>query len=129
MPFTDSRRFDLLISDVEAILRPPEREMPPYPPKYIVLASGDKMVVRQARREEVPLLLDAIRPLLTVEKDYYDIVAARTYAELLGWKRYRVRDEYCLVGLVDGLLVGLVNGRMYDENIGVSYHTLAIKRG
>jgi hypothetical protein len=118
-----------LISDVEAILRPPEREMPPYPPKYIVLASGDKMVVRQAKREEVPLLLDAIRPLLTVEKDYYDIVAARTYAELLGWKRYRARDEYCLVGLVDGLLVGLVNGRMYDENIGVSYHTLALKRG
>ena len=60
-----------MISDVEAILRPPEREMPPYPlNKYFVLASGGKkMVVRQARREEVPLLLDAIRPLLTVEKD------------------------------------------------------------
>jgi len=25
--------------------------------------------------------------------------------------------------------VGLVNGRMYDENIGISYHTLALKRG
>lgn len=51
-----------MISDVEAILRPPEREMLPYPSKYIVLASGEEMVVRQARREEVPLLLKAIKP-------------------------------------------------------------------
>jgi hypothetical protein len=117
------------MSQLEEILRPPEKELPPYPAKYIVLASGEKMVIRQARREEVPILLPDVGALTAVERDYYDIVAARAYAELLGWLRYRVRDEYCLVGLVDGVLVGLVNGRSLSGKVGVSFHTIAMKRG
>ena len=117
------------MSQLEEILRPPEKQLPPYPAKCIVLASGEKMVVRQGRREEVPVLLPAAGVLTRVERDYYDIVAARTYAELLGWLRYRVRDEYCLVGLIDGVLVGLVNGRSLSARVGVSYHTIAMKRG
>ncbi len=117
------------MAQLEEILRPPERELPPYPPKFIFLASGEKMVVRQASREDIPALLRAVRPLTEVERDFYDIVAARTYAELLGWQRYRVRDEYCLVGLIDGLLVGLVNGRSLSPRVGVSYHTIAMRRG
>ena len=116
------------MAQLEEILRPPEKESPPYPSKFITLASGERMVVRQASREEVPLLLEAIEPLTKVERDFYDIVAARTYAELLGWKRYRVRDEYCLVGLIGGFLVGLVNGRSLSGKIGVSYHTIAMRR-
>jgi len=117
------------MKQLEEILRPPERSLPPYPPKFIVLASGERMVVRQATRDEVPVLLEAVRPLVGVARDFYDIVAARTYAELLGWMRYRVRDEYCLVGLIDGTLVGLVNGRSLSKRIGVSYHTIAMRRG
>ena len=30
---------------------------------------------------------------------------------------------------VDGFLVGIVNGRMYTPEVGMSYHTLAIERG
>lgn len=115
--------------ELEAVLRAPALEMPPYPPKVITLANSKKMVVRQAKREEVPLLLQAVRPTLDIPRDYYDIVGARLYAELLGWYRYRVRNEYCLVGQIDGYVVGIVNGRMVDENIGMSYHTLAIDRG
>ncbi len=117
------------MANLEHILRPPERKLPPYPPKSIFLATGEKMVVRPAVREEVPKLLEAIDPLRYVARDFYDIVAARTFAELLGWKRYRVRDEYCLVGLIDGLLVGLVNGRTLSPKVGISYHTLALRRG
>lgn len=117
------------MSQLEEILRPPEKELPPYPAKCIVLASGERMVVRQARREEVPILLPDVAALTTVERDFYDIVAARAYAELLGWLRYRVRDEYCLVGLIDGVLVGLVNGRSLSSKIGISYHTIAMRRG
>lgn len=115
--------------ELEAVLRAPELEMPPYPPKVITLANSKKMVVRQARREDVPLLLDAVRPTLDIPRDYYDIVGARLYAELLGWYRYRVRNEYCLVGQVDGFVVGMVNGRMMNKDIGISFHTLAIDRG
>ena len=116
-------------SELEALLRPPAMEMPQYPPKVITLASGEQMVVRQIDREEVPILLEAIAPLIWVERDFYDIVAARFFAELLAFKRYRVRDEYCLVGLIDGVLAGMVNGRMVNKDIGMSYHTLTIRRG
>ncbi len=115
--------------ELEALLRPPARDMPPYPAKVIVLATGKRMVVRQAKREDVPVLLEAVEPTLDIPRDYYDIVGARVYAELLGWYRYRVRDHYCLIGQVDGILVGIVNGRMVDQDIGMSYHTLAIERG
>lgn len=115
--------------DIEAYLRPPELDLPPYPPKVITLATGAKMVVRQVDREAVPILLKAVKPTLDVARDYYDIVGARLYAELLGWYRYRVRDEFCLVGQIEGLLVGIVNTRCVSRELGMSLHTLAIERG
>jgi hypothetical protein len=115
--------------ELEQYLRPPELPMAPYPAKVITLATGVKMVVRQVDRDAVPVLLEAIRPTLQVARDYYDIVGVRLYAELLGWYRYRVRDEFCIIGQIDGLLVGIVNSRMYSPQLGISYHTLAIERG
>ena len=115
--------------EIEALLRPPESNMPPYPAKVITLATGKRMVVRQVDRDAAPTLLKAVLPTLQIPRDYYDIVGVRLYAELLGWYRYRVRDHYCLVGQVDGFLMGIVNGRMYTPEIGMSYHTLAIERG
>jgi len=115
--------------ELESVLRAPEVPQAKYPPKVITLANGKKMVVREASREDVPTLLNAVRPTVSIERDYYDIVGARLYAELLGWYRYRVRNEYCLVGQVDGFLVGIVNGRMMNEKVGISLHTLAIDRG
>jgi hypothetical protein len=117
------------ISELEASLRPPAMDMPPYPPKMITLASGEAMVVRQVERDEVPILLEAIYPLLWVERDFYDIVAARLFGELLAYKRYRVKHEYVLVGLIDGVLAGMVNGRLVDAKTGMSYHTLTVRRG
>ncbi|MBL7162541.1 MAG: hypothetical protein ISS57_08030 [Anaerolineales bacterium] len=115
--------------ELEAMLRAPEVEQPSYPPKIITMANGKKMVVREAAREDVPVLLEAVRPTLRIPQDFYDIVGVRLYAELLGWYRYRVRNEYCLIGQVDGYLAGIVNGRMMGEDIGISLHTLAIDRG
>jgi hypothetical protein len=115
--------------ELEEYLRPPEIPMVPYPAKMITLATGAKMVVRQVDRDAVPILLEAIKPTLLVARDYYDIVGVRLYAELLGWQRYRVRDEFCLIGQIDGLLVGIVNSRMYSPQLGISFHTLAIERG
>ena len=119
----------MIVDKLEQSLRPPELDMPTYPAKYITLASGEKMVVHQVGREDVPRLLEAVRPLVTVERDFYDIVAARLYAELLAYQRYRVKNEYVLAGTIDGVIVGIVNGRMVDADLGMSYHTVAIKRG
>ena len=115
--------------EVESYLRPPEIEMPPYPAKVVTLATGGKMVVRQVDREAVPTLLRAIKPTVEIARDYYDVVGARLYAELIGWYRYRVRDEFCLVGQIDGLLVGIVNSRTFTPETDISLHTLAIERG
>jgi hypothetical protein len=115
--------------ELEAVLRPIQYPMPPYPSKVITLANGKKMVIRQAVREDVPAILKSVHPCLFIERDYYDIVSARVYGELLAWYRHRVKSEYCLMGQVDGYLVGIVNGRMENEKVGMSYHTLAIDRG
>ncbi|MFN2160315.1 MAG: hypothetical protein ACK2U3_15075 [Anaerolineales bacterium] len=115
--------------ELEASLRPPESEMAPYPAKVITLATGKKMVVREVTRDVVPVLLEAVMPTLFIPRDYYDIVGARLYAELLGWYRYRMKDEFCIIGQVDGFLVGIVNSRMYSPELGISLHTLAIERG
>ncbi len=115
--------------ELEQILRPHQYPMPPYPPKVITLANGKKMVVRQAAREDVPAILKSVHPCLFIERDYYDIVSARLYGELLAWYRHRVKSEYVIIGQVEGYLVGVVNGRMETEKVGMSYHTLAIDRG
>ncbi len=118
-----------IVDKMELQLRPPSMELTPYPAKYITLATGEKMVVRPVEREEIPLLMETIEPLMKQPKDFYDIVASRIYAELLGYYRYRVKDEYIFVGAVNGVIAGIVNGRLVDEKIGMSYHTITLKRG
>jgi hypothetical protein len=119
----------MIVDKMEQSLRPVETPMAIYPPKVITMASGEKLVIRQIRRDEVPLVLEAVKPLMTVEKDFYDIVASRIYSELLGYYRYRVKDEYCLIGTIDGVIVGIVNGRMVDDKVGMSYHTMTLRQG
>ncbi len=115
--------------ELEKVLRPPEFPQAPYPPKVITLANGKKMVVREVTRADVPQLLKSVLPTLFIERDYYNVVGARVYAELIAWQYYRVQNEYVIVGQVDGLVVGIVNGRMYSPKVGMSLHTLAIDRG
>ncbi len=118
-----------IIDKMEKQLRPAETIMVQYPEKYITLASGEKMVVRQISREEAPIALEAIRPLIDVPSDFYDIVAARMYAEILSYIRYRVKDEYVFLGTINGVVAGVVNGRMLNEKVGMSYHTITLKQG
>jgi len=114
--------------EMEKRLRPPEIEFQAYPPKSITLASGERMVVRQCERAEVQTLLKTISPLLQAD-DFYDLVAARMVAELLGWHHYRIPNLFALVGAVDGEIAGLVTSRLVDEKIGMSLHTLGIRKG
>ncbi len=119
----------MALDEMEKTLRPPEISLKPYPPKVITLASGEKMVVREARREEVGVLLGTVAPLMGVPTDFYDIVAARMYAEILGWYRYRVANEFVIVGAIDEVIAGIVTSRHISDKLGMSYHTMTIKRG
>lgn len=115
--------------DLEKILRPIDSPLPPYEPKWMTLASGEQMVIRQVGRDEIPTILPHVEPLTHVERDFYDIVAARVHAELLGYYRYRMQDEYVLVAQIDGALAAVVNGRQVKPGLGMSLHTLALRRG
>jgi hypothetical protein len=115
--------------DLEKILRPVDHPMPPFPPKHVTVASGEEMVIRQVDRDEIPDILRFVAPLMYVERDFYDVVAARVYSELLAYYRYRVQDEYVLVAQIDGELCAVVNGRAVDDEVGMSLHTLAMRRG
>ena len=115
--------------ELEQMLRPPELEMPLYPAKVITLATGSQMVVRPAERSDIPMILKAVKPTLKIERDFYDVVGARLYSELLSWQKHRLRNGYCIMGQIDNILVGVVNGRMLSKRIGISLHTLAIDRG
>ena len=82
-----------IIDKMEAQLRPPTIGLKPYEAKVIPLTSGEDMLVREATWDEIPLLMETIEPLMKQPKDFYDIVASRISAELLGMLRYRVQDE------------------------------------
>jgi len=115
--------------DVEKILRPVDTPLPEFPAKFMTLAGGEQLVVRQVTRDEIPDVLPHVEALMHVERDFYDIVASRVYAELLGYYIHRVQDEYVLIAQIGGELVAVVNGRIVNADVGMSYHTLALRRG
>ena len=39
------------------------------------------------------------------------------------------QDEYVLVAQINGELVAVVNGRLLNKDVGMSYHTVALRRG
>jgi len=122
----------LRVQDMEAILRAvdaPYLEQIPFPAKTVGMKDGSKIIVRQATRAEAPEVLKAIRLYIDVNKDFYDIVAWRTYAEVLAWQMYRIKDHYLLLGIQDGRLVGIVNARMWNRDLAISLHTMSFKRG
>ncbi|MHA2225457.1 MAG: hypothetical protein ACXAC8_09655 [Candidatus Hodarchaeales archaeon] len=120
----------------EDILRPPQNDINPentlYPAKYINLADGSKMVVRQITREETDKVIPLFYDIVKINRDFYDLVGARILGELLAYTQYRVHDEYVLLGQAhdSGEVLGLVNGYLsFDPKIGISYHTMTFKRG
>jgi hypothetical protein len=117
------------VREIEPLLQAPPMGMLPWPGAMITLKDGRTMYIREARLEEAPAMMAYMRQLMDQDHDFYDIVGARVYAELLGWYRKRLKDPYTLVGLIDGEWVGFANGRLVNEDINISLHTMALARG
>jgi hypothetical protein len=115
--------------EVEAMLQGPKLNIPPFPEAMLKLKDGRTLYIREAKMEEVPAMLTYMEKLMKVDHDFYDIVGSRVYSEILGWKRKRLKDPYTLVGLVDGVWAGFANGRLMNEDINISLHTMALIRG
>jgi hypothetical protein len=115
--------------EVEAMLQGPALKLKAFPGATVELKDGRKLFIREARLDEVPQMLAYVKRFLDVDHDFYDIVGARVYSEILGWYRKRLKDPYTLVGLIDGLWAGFANGRLMSEDINISLHTMALVRG
>ena len=117
------------VREIEPLLQAPAMDLKPWPDAMITLKDGRTMYIREAKMEEAPMMMEYIKRVMEADHDFYDVVGARVYAELMGWYRKRLKDPYVLVGLIDGLWVGFANGRLLSEDINISLHTLALVRG
>lgn len=117
------------VREIEAMLHGPAMKLAPWPGAQVKLKDGRTMLIREAKLEEAPKMMEYMKRVMEVDHDFYDIVGARVYSEILGWYRKRLKDPYTLVGLVDGKWVGFANGRLMNEDINISLHTMALDRG
>jgi len=119
------------VEDIEPILRGLESPLlqKDYPPRFLILPTGDRLVVRRARKEEAPIVMKTCLKLFDYDTDFYDVVAPRVYSEFVGWYRSRVKDHVALLGILNGELAAIANFRLWDDDTAISLHTLAFKRG
>jgi len=122
------RELTFDVSEIEPLLQAPPMGLKPWPEAMMTLKDGRILYIREAIPEDVPAMLGYMKKVMEVEKDFYDIVGARVYAEILGWHRKRLKDPFTLVGLIDGEWVGLANGRLMNEEIALSLHTMTFSR-
>ena len=123
--------FSIEAEWLEGMLQAPDNapEMPPMWSK-IINRDGEAfdVLIRPIKEAEIDPVLGFLKLSLDAEYDYYDIVGARVYAELLAIKRKRMKDEYFFLGLTGGKLAGIANGRLMDDEINISLHTMAFLR-
>lgn len=116
---------------LEAFLQSPDTA-PVMDPMWSQVKTKDgksfDVVIRPIKAEEIDPLLQYLKCTLDAEYDMYDMVGVRVLAELLAIKRRRMKDEYFFVGVCDGKLVGIANGRLMNEKINISLHTLTFER-
>jgi hypothetical protein len=122
-------KIEIDVREIEPLLQAPPMDLKPWPGAMITLKDGRTMYIREAKIEEAPQMMAYMKKVMETEHDFYDIVGARVYAEILGWYRKRLKDPYVLVGLIDGLLAGFANGRLMSQDINISLHTMALVRG
>lgn len=120
------------VREIEPLLQAPPMNLPKWPEAMIPLKARDGSVkmlyIRQMIDSDVQPLLEFMKKVMMVEKDFYDIVGARVYAEILGEYRKRLKDPFTLIGMIDGDLAGFANGRFMNENLAISLHTMTFAR-
>ena len=80
------------------------------------------------QESDIDPMLGCLEKVMKVEKDFYDIVGVRCYGEVLATRRKRIKDAYTMVGLINCEWLGFANGRVWDQNVAISLHTLVFSR-
>jgi hypothetical protein len=121
-------KISIDVSEIEGLLQPPPMDLPKWQDSSFLLKDGRTMLIREMTDDDIPQLLEFMKLVMEEEKDFYDIVGARVYSEILAVKRKRLKDAFTLLGLIDGEFVGFANGRFWDKDIAISLHTMAFSR-
>ena len=121
--------INLDVREIEPLLQAPPMGVQGWPGASIALKDGRTLYIRAAELTEAPALMGYMKRVMEADHDFYDVVGARVHAELAGWYRSRLKDPYTLLGLIDGEWVGFANGRLMNEDINISLHTMALARG
>jgi len=116
------------VREIEPLLQAPPMDLPAWKDAMLTLKDGRILFIRAMKPSDVEPLLAYMKKVMTVEKDFYDIVGARVYAEILGEYRKRLKDPFTLIGTIDGQLAGFANGRVMNEDIAISLHTMTFSR-
>ena len=128
---TRKSEYKIPVEKMEGMFTVPS-VLPEFKPMHaeLSLRDGSKrtILIRSIKPEEVDPLARFVKQYTDVEYDFYDIVGARVFAELLAIKRNRMKDQYFFVGLDEGVPIGIANGRIRDNEINISLHTMAFKR-
>ncbi len=124
-------KYTFSAEELEGMFSVPSK-MPKWEPMYTELTHRDgskhQVLIREIKKEEIDPMLAFIKRYTEIDYDYYDIVSARVYAELLAIKRNRMKDEYFFLALENGSPVGIINGRIMNKDINISLHTMVFKR-
>jgi len=121
-------KMSIDVSEIEGLLSPPPMNLPPWQDASFLLGDGRTMFIRSMTEQDVPMLLEFMKKVMEVNKDFYDIVGVRVYGEILAVVRKRLKDPFTLLGLIDGEFVGFANGRIMTKDRAVSLHTMAFSR-
>jgi hypothetical protein len=91
-------KIEIDVREIEAMLQGPKMDLPAWPDATCKLKDGRTLYIREARLDEAPKMMEYMKRIMEVDHDFYDIVGARVYSEILGWYRKRLKDPYTLVG-------------------------------
>lgn len=122
------QQLTISVNEIEPLLQAPPMNLPKWPECILKIRDGRIMYLREATLDDAPQMLNYLKKVMDVDHDFYDIVGARCYAEILGWVRNRLKDPFNIIGTINGEWAGFANGRVMNEDIAISLHTMALAR-
>ena len=123
---TDVMKID--VAEIEGLLQGYSMELPAWPEAMFTLSDGRTLYLRAMTDEDIDPLLGFMEKVMKVNKDFYDIVGVRVYGEILAVRRKRLKDNFTILGLIDGEFQGFANGRFWNEDLAISLHTMTFSR-
>ena len=123
---TDVMKID--VAEIEGLLQGYSMDLPPWPEAMFTLSDGRTLYLRAMTDEDIDPLLGFMEKVMKVNKDFYDIVGVRVYGEILAVRRKRLKDNFTILGLIDGEFLGFANGRFWNEDLAISLHTMTFSR-